>query len=206
MKFFFDTETTGLNPHTSSILTLAGVIMTDDLEFVEKIYIETQPAKTIIFDKDLMTALNVNKLNPLEIFNKKSAQESFEDLRLLLSRYGSEFKKLTPVGHNVKFDLNMLESDLAALNKSDIMNYLHYHNEDTMILAQIIRGMGVPMSNCKLETLFKKFSSKFDHDWQNSLHKQLNLSDAASAHNSMYDIYMTICLYKYFKSNLKWVG
>lgn len=204
MKFFFDTETTGLNPKSDSILTLAGVVLDDDLDYRGHIYLEMQPAKSIQFTANLMQALAVNRLNPNDIFSKMTADKAFAEISKFLAAYSSNLKPLIPVGHNVKFDLAMLESDAKFLGLDSIMKMLHYHTEDTMSLAQIAKNFcGQKYKNVKLQTVFEATKAA-NSDFARDLFKNLNLSDADAAHNSLYDIYMTICIYKYFKDHFTW--
>lgn len=205
MKLFFDTETTGLDPKSDSILSIAMVATKDDLSYVNHLYLEMQPAKSIKFTANLMQALGVNGLDPKEIFNKPIAKDAFTEISKFLGSIAlGFFKPVTPVGHNVKFDLEMLKSDAEFLGMESIMRSIHYHCEDTMILAQTAKNFcGQKYKNVKLETVFNATMGA-DHEFRQNLFNDLKLSDKESAHNSLYDVYMTISIYKYFQNHFAW--
>lgn len=177
-----DTETSGLDSTKHQILTM-GMVITD-YEFnilFEKEYLIKQEPWAIIEDK----ALNINKIN-LEEHNKiaKSSYDSGYELKKDLLNYLGKNSWIQPIGHNFAFDDKFIR---ALYSKVDILICpFHYHFEDTMILANVLRNNGMlDVPNVKLETLSKHFgySAKF--------------------HNSLEDAKATIHVYKHLVNIIK---
>ena len=127
--FAFDTETTGLDPAESEILSIGILLLDDTLEELDRLVLHAQPEKTVCTPE----AANVNGYNK-EAWDKRGAvsqAELFEKLHAYLKPY----RRMIPIGHNVKFDLAHL-SRLFAVNNSKLLNdTLSYHSLDTVGVA-----------------------------------------------------------------------
>ncbi len=106
----FDTETTSLNPETGSIITISGAILID--ETVETWF--DFKMKPQAGDEITKEALAVNKLKVSDIMSfPEPATVLHSKLIPLLDKYVNKYDKTDkffPLGYNVQFDLNFLNS------------------------------------------------------------------------------------------------
>ena len=105
--FWFDTETTGVNPETCAMIQLGGLIEIGG-RIKDKINIRMRP----FFGAEIRTkALTVNKTTRDQIDAYPPWEEGFEKLEKTLGKHIDMYDptdKLVIAGYNVDFDINFL--------------------------------------------------------------------------------------------------
>ena len=126
--FWFDTETTGVDPEKNAITQLGALIEING-EIKEELNIKMKP----FFGAEIKTkALSVNKTTRDIINNYPDWEIGFEHLVKTLKKYVdpyNRFDKFTPAGFNVTFDINFLRKyfDYMYGDKTNI-NHIIYFN------------------------------------------------------------------------------
>lgn len=170
---YFDTETSGLDPIQNDILTIGGIIEIDG-EVKEEFYLEMQP-----FNYNTISdyALQVNGLTREQIKTFMTPQEGYRKLITIFSKYVNKYDKndkLTPIGYNVKFDIDFLNQLFVKNGDKYFGSFVDYHYIDPMVLINFLRFKGViKLENCKLVTASAHYGIELD------------------AHNAMNDIIAT---------------
>ena len=129
--FWFDTETSGLDPKKNQILQFA-YIMTDET-FKElkrgKTYVKYEGA-----DEDWsMEAQAVHGLTREFLEENGVSQDDLRDF--IVEAVGNEGFAPYPAGHNVQFDLSFIRE---LFPRDMFRNLLDYHPIDSMVMAQSI--------------------------------------------------------------------
>lgn len=147
MYLIIDTETGGIDPKNSSLLTLfiaavdeqsLEVVATCDLAIKHDVYKVTGEALRInninIADHDLTAS-------PLE--------EVIEELRAFLRVVSTHAKgeQLIPVGQNIAFDIGFIKEGLPGLDWS---KYVSYRVLDTQVIARFLQRVGKLPSDMSL--------------------------------------------------------
>ncbi len=129
--FWFDCETTGLNPEVDQIIQFAYILT--DMDFNEISSGETY----VRFEKpDEFWSPEAERVHGITLEFLKENGISQEELRdLIISALGSEGLPPIPAGHNIQFDLNFLRN---LFPRWMFRNLLDYHPLDSMTLAQAI--------------------------------------------------------------------
>ena len=99
--FFFDTETTGLDPEKNEIVQIAGEICGEKFNF------KCRPTNENIDQ----AALDIQGVTKEEVMQRPHPQKVFDDLLALLLKYVGPYDpqdRLFAIGHNVSFDINFI--------------------------------------------------------------------------------------------------
>ena len=173
--FWFDTETGGLNAGTNPILTLAGMVEVNG-EIKEEFYFKMKPLPGQIINEQ---ALAVNKITREEIQTFEDPHVVLNKLNMIMGKYSSRYNKMSPGGHNVDFDMKMLQAFYKGCGNNYLHNFLDYHKIDTMTLAVLLKKKGyINVPNVKLGTLTQYYNIPLDaHNAQNDIRATKKLWD-----------------------------
>lgn len=168
-----DTETSGLRPGLHEILSMCIMPLNDKFEPLGIDFLVRIKAMNPCDPK----ALEVNKLDPTVGMSRSEAHTKLKEWR---KKYG--IVKIVPLGHNINFDLPFIM--MLFPRPEDFRDMFHYHNRDTMAIAQVINDL------CIKKNLPKRFNSV-------SLAKVANALgiDSSSAHSTQGDCAMTVAVY-----------
>ena len=135
----FDTETGGLDPKETSLLTAYFQVFDENFNTIDSLYLKVIPNDGLI--KANEGALKVNKIN-LEAHKEEAIpyNEAKVKLTQFLAKYSTKYDKLTPVAHNIDFDLGYLFEHLVT--KKEWENYVSYRKLDTAQIANFLKLAG----------------------------------------------------------------
>jgi len=175
--FWFDCETTGLDPVKNDILTLAGVIEVDG-KLIKGIDLKIQPFS---YENISQEALDVNGLTIEEIKTFDKPEVAYRKLVSFLNKHVNRFNKkdkLIPSGYNVSFDVEFLFQFFKKCNDPYCGSYLDYHKLDVASLV-----------------LFFKIHGLFDFHGYKLTDVAQDLNIPLNAHNAKEDILATRKVY-----------
>ena len=152
----FDTETGGLNPQDFDLLT-ASFFVIDPVTHVviDELDLKIKAEKSRVSSQ----ALSVNNID-LDEHNQKaiSKEEASKALKGFLAKHSGFKTRLIPLGHNIRFDINFVKTQLVP-NWDD---YISYEIVDTLDIARfLIKSGAITTSNAKLETIANFFKIEF---------------------------------------------
>lgn len=155
---WLDTETGGLIPGKSPILTMAGIIEINNV-VKEEFYFKIKPLPGQIVEEG---ALKVNGLTHAEIATFEEPRIVKDKLNTILGKYCDKFDrndKYVPAGHNTKFDIDKMLTPFYELQGDKFLfSWLDYHYVDTMAIALLLRKQGwINVPNVRLETMCQHF-------------------------------------------------
>lgn len=185
---YLDTETTGLTTN-SAIIQIAGIIEIDGV-VKEEFNIKCRPHENAEVSKD---ALEVTKLTLEEINKYQAPEDALKELETIFAKYCDKYNredKFILVGHNVKFDLKMLNSFFIRLGNNYLGSWISFKKIfDTLAVIQAMQIIKIipEMENNKLGTLSEYF--------------KIELGD--NAHDALADIKATRKLSKIIAKTLK---
>lgn len=143
----FDCETGGLDPAENPITQFAAVVLdfntlkeVDRWETYIKPYNGLQITKTAI-EKTMVNMAEVNRGMELNAFIEafgRFCTQNFGDVK------GKEQRRLVGVGHNVLFDVGMLEAAFyysSYAKKQSLFTYIQDQTLDTMYLSKMMYGL-----------------------------------------------------------------
>lgn len=176
----FDNETGGIAPETS-LLTVYFAILDDQLNLIDELelYLKPNGGEPYVVEAG---GLEVNKINLIE-HDKKAItySEGGQLLVKLLKKHAVGKDRLTPLGHNVPFDIDGICNNL--LGRKTWNQYVSYKIQDTQQCASFLQRKGYfpPDMSMSLTSLASHF----------------NISViGGQAHESKYDTLVTIEVYK----------
>lgn len=175
----FDCETTGLTKNCN-VLTIYFIILDNQLNKIDDLNLNIKHEYYTIFIK----ALEINKINLLE--HDKNAISITEAKKLLLNflnKYIKDSNKFLIIGHNIKFDINMIINN-NILNSNEINQY--FQNDcylDTYEIAKLLKSKN-KINKCQSLSL-SKLCYYFNIDIIDN-----------NLHNCKYDTLYTIELFK----------
>lgn len=161
-----DTETTGLDPEFHDVLTAYFAVLDHNLNVVADLDLKLKPDNGI-FENVQEEAMRVNKIN-LEEHLADPETITYSQAKLKLAKFlmdnleNKKGKTLQPAGHNVNFDLDMINEHI--MDKATWGKLVHYRAVDTMpvtsflkligwwgeeigSLVSIVKYLGLPMRN-----------------------------------------------------------
>lgn len=144
----FDVESTGINTTEDEIVQIAGIKINNKGEVIEK------------FERFLTPKKSVGDSYLVHGFSDQFLKEKGEDKERVLKDFLELVKDTVVIGHNVTFDITILNSELQRLGLGKA-NFKTYY--DTLDIA---RRFYPSLTNHKLETLSKLFNTetKSSHD------------------------------------------
>ena len=163
--FYFDTETTGLDPQKNDIIQLAYIVEIDG-EVKEEGEFKLQP---INYDTVEKGALEVNKITIEQLKTYPQPQLVHGQIVNLLDKYVDKYNKMDkflPAGYNVKFDMDMFRQFFFKNNHKYFGSYFGYHMLDpvTFLMFLELKGL-IKLDSYKLVDVCKYFGIELDaHD------------------------------------------
>ena len=163
MRFLWlDTETTGLEPHNSSIFQAAMILVENGKVLAERCFFLNPLSSTILYDEAAGKIHGYSKEH-IASFPPEKTQivlitDFLTDARERWQTDGSQTKKLTLCGYNIEFDRKHLQA-LLARNGYRFDDYFSKSEGDVL---QQVRAAGrhnlLPkLANQKLETVARHF-------------------------------------------------
>ena len=175
----FDNETGGVAPETS-LLTVYFAILDDNLNQIDELdlYLKPNDGKPYIVEAG---GLEVNKIDL--IAHDKIAMPYSAGGQLLvnlLRKHAIGKEKLTPLGHNVPFDIAGVNNHLLGAKTWN--QFVSYKIQDTQQNASFLQRKGLYPADksVRLQTLIEHF----------------NIQVPGELHTSKYDTLCTVEVYK----------
>jgi DNA polymerase III subunit epsilon len=195
--FWFDCETTGLDPEKCAIIQLAALIEIDN-EIVETMDLYMRPLKAEEkehtangpVEDDLVneSALSINEWTLEEVFEGDHPKTAINELTATLAKYVDRYDKRDKFicgGKNVKFDVDFLRCCFKKVGNNYFGSYFFsVQKELEALVAEMVSEKGLRLNNYRLETLCDHFKVDID------------------AHEAMSDIIATRKLYYILKNKL----
>lgn len=143
MYLAIDSETGGIDPKTTCLLTATFFVLDHKFELVDKL---ESFIKYPVYQVSA-GALNVNKINLVEheVKAKERSEVGFE-VDAFLAKYSRQ-ERLTVIGQNVAFDIGFLKEWLPEVNWS---TRISYRVIDTYPIAQYLQLVGLLPFGLKL--------------------------------------------------------
>ncbi len=178
--FWFDCETTGLDPIKNDIIELACIVEINGEIKASKLW-RIQPLNFSAINDD---ALKVNQLTleQLKTFDTPTNvhKELIDFLSYFVDRYDSN-DKFYIGGYNVEFDLQFLKSFFEKNNDKFFGSFFNYKKIDPLALIRYIEYyniLHVRLENHKLETVAKYFGIHLKpHSALDDIYATRNLSE-----------------------------
>lgn len=172
---WIDTETTGLNKERCDIIQIAGIVVIDGEE-KERFNFHCQPMNYETIEQDAMdkTGMTIEKLKTFP-----TSQETYRKFKELLTKYidpYNKYDKFFVAGHNVKFDLEFIQSFFEKMGDKYCMSFFRHQTVDLMAFCTILLTAGlITPENLKL----------------GSIAKYLGFPDDPNLHDALVDIDLT---------------
>jgi DNA polymerase III alpha subunit (gram-positive type) len=155
-----DLETGGIG-HDKSLLTAYLAILDENMNVVEELDLKIKPNDDIY----VLTAeaLDINKIDiishdKIAVSEKIAAQQVYNFLNATTN---DGKNKLTPLGHNVQFDIQFLCN--KTISKKSWDKFCTYRVLDTGVVAQFLIAQEVlPHMNASLGTLAQHYGITFE--------------------------------------------
>ncbi len=151
--FWFDVETTGLDPIKQDIVQLAFLIEIDG-QIIEKGNLLMQPFN---YDTVEQAALDVHGRSIDEIRTYPNPKDVYNDLISILAKYVDRYNredKFNHAGYNSRFDLEFLKQFFIKNNDVYFGSWFNYKGIDPLTILHALDGIEkISLPNYKLETV-----------------------------------------------------
>ena len=156
--FWFDTETTGLDPHKNAMIQLGAIVeingqIKEELMFLFKPYPEAE-----IDDR----ALQVNNRSKKEIMGFPDCTIALQGLKKKLSKYVNKYNKndkFICAGFNVGFDIGFLRRTFERCGDNYFGSWFFNAPLDVWtVVSMAILKLGLRLPNYKLVTICDYFN------------------------------------------------
>ena len=176
--FWFDVETTGLNPINHDIIQLAFLIEIDR-NIIESHNMLMQPFDYNTIDQK---SLNVHGRTVEEIKQYPKPRDSYLELISILEKYVDRYNrsdKFNHAGYNSRFDLEFLKQFFMKNNDDYFGSWFNYRGIDPLPFLHTLDGIGkISLSNYKLETVCEYFNIPINaHDALSDITATRNLAN-----------------------------
>lgn len=175
VKYFaFDTETSGLDPRTDCILSLAYILLDAELNVIATAqgFFFPPEGKEVSAEA---AAVNGYSVDTWRARNALPASALAGYVSACWEQHG--VARALPLGHNVKFDLDFLKE---AVDKGALQRALSYHSVDTLTLSVAIdQAHHIDGGRYRLTDLCSRYGVVLEN-----------------AHDSLGDISATVALYR----------
>ena len=156
-----DTETGGVNPKTTTLLSIYLIALDENLAQVG------EPFEAKLADKSGVYRLTKGamQVNKIDITNHEGVHP--DKVRVHLAEWLSQHAlgaKLTPIGHNIQFDLGYIFEQLMPQEEWE--KYVSYRTIDISATANFLKFVGkIPaMQNTSLQGLSEYFKLSWTGD------------------------------------------
>ncbi len=185
-QFFYDLETTGVNPAKNGIHQIAAIIVIDGEE-KERINIKIQPNPKAIIEDD---ALKVGNVTREQLATYTPFVEGYNQLRAILGKYVNprdKTDKFHLIGfNNRQFDDQFLRGLFLQNDDKYFGSWFWSDSSDVMVLAsECLKDARHKMDNFKLSTVVKFVGLTVDEE---------------KLHDAFYDLEITQSLYSEIKN------
>lgn len=162
---WLDVETTGLNPKTSAIIQLSGLVEIDG-HILDSFNYRVRPFPNAVIEEG---ALKVNNTTKEEILNYPYYQNVFQSFRSVLNRHVDRFDKSDKfvfAGYNVSFDDSFLRNFFALNGDKYYGSLIAFPKLDVAgTVAKKMYLQDLTLENYKLETVCNHYGIFFNaHD------------------------------------------
>ena len=176
-RFFFDCETTGLNPAKNGIHQISGIIEIDGIER-ETFNFKVCPNPKAVIEQE---ALDIAGVTEMQILAYPKMEIVYKQLIEMLSKYVDKFDKkdkFTLVGYNnCSFDNQFLRGFFLQNNDNYFGSWFWSNSIDVMVIAsEFLEPVRSEMVDFKLKTVAKQMGIEVDE-------KKL--------HDALYDVELT---------------
>lgn len=154
--FWFDVETTGLDPKKHDIVKLAYLVDIDH-ELKESGCFCFRPKNVPAI---MPQAMEVNKLTVDQVMKFPPSEEGYEKIIKRLDHYVDKYDKhdkLIIGGYNVHFDINFFRSFFLSHGNSYFGSYFFAPPLDVYSLVSLNLRKGLRLENYRLETVCRYF-------------------------------------------------
>ena len=163
--FYFDTETTGLDPKRHDIIQLAYIVEIDG-KIVDENSFRLQPSNYDTIEK---AALEVNKTTIEQLKGYPESQLVHGQIVNLLDKYVDKYDKMDkflPAGYRINFDMDMFREFFKKNNHKYFGSYFGYHMLDPIPFLFFLELKGlIKLESHKLVDVCKHFGIELDaHD------------------------------------------
>lgn len=163
--FYFDVETTGLDPQKNDIIQL-GYIVEINGQVKKEGEFKLQPINYATINK---AALEVNKTTIEDLKTYPQPQLVHRQIVSLLDKYVDKYNKndkFIVAGYNVDFDLGMFEEFFKKNNHKYFWSYFDYHKLDPITFIFMLEYKGlIKLESHKLVNVCKYFGIEINaHD------------------------------------------
>jgi len=139
-----DTETGGLNPETSDILTFYMGVLDEDFKLIDEINLKLKPDDRLPIVE--AGALKVNRIDIQEHLNSPETitySKASKQIIAMLKKYvkkNGRYSNIRPIGQNIQFDLDYIWKYLVDRNTWDSL--VHYGKIDTKSIVEFLKDSG----------------------------------------------------------------
>lgn len=180
--FYFDLETTGVNPARNGIHQIGGEIEIDGV-VVENFNFRVRPNEKAVIEEEALKIAGVTKER---ILDYPPMRVVYSEIVKMLSKYVDKFNKNDKfflVGYNnASFDNQFLRGFFLQNNDNYFGSWFWSNSIDVMVLASNkLKHERDKMENFKLSTVAKQLGIEVNPDM---------------LHDANYDIYLTKEIYK----------
>jgi DNA polymerase III epsilon subunit-like protein len=140
----FDSETGGLNPKTSDMLTLYMAILDEDFKVMEELDLKLKPEGRLPIAEE--QALKVNKIDlhkHISDVGTITYSEGKTKIVSLIKKYlkkSGRYSNIRPLGQNVQFDIDYVQEYI--LPKDEWNSMIHYGKIDTKTICDFLKDAG----------------------------------------------------------------
>lgn len=163
--FYFDTETTGLDPVTNEIIQIAGIIVING-KVEEEFEYFVAPTD---YDNISQGALDIHGYQIDQLKNFPPASEVYSKLINILSNHIDKYNrddKFTPAGYNANFDIGFLQNFFKRQNDKFYGSWFNHRTLDPLPVLRFLSFCNqLPVADHKLGTICQYFNIELDaHD------------------------------------------
>jgi DNA polymerase III subunit epsilon len=184
---FIDCETTGTDPAKNALVQMAGAMFIDGT-LVEQFDIKSRPFPGDVLDDE---ALQVNGLTPLELSAYPDPRHAYRDFAALLSKHCDKYNRADKfhfIGYNADFDSDFIRRFFEKNGDNYFGSFFWYPALDVSKLAGIrFMSSRHKLPNFRLMTVAEACGIEID---------------PAQAHDALYDIRITMRIFKKLTKDL----
>jgi|ERR1035437_215441 DNA polymerase III alpha subunit (gram-positive type) len=139
-----DTETGGLDPKTSDVLTIYIAVADENFKILDELDLKLKPDDRLpITEAGAMKVNGIDLQKHLADPTTVTYSEAKTQISAMLKKHlkkNGRYSNLIPMGHNIPFDLGMIHHHI--MDKKSWEEYCHYRNVDTNPIVWLMKDSG----------------------------------------------------------------